>query len=113
MKHLDIITKNAVRLFSEALSRQHYPLFGLLLFGSRARHTQHTESDADVAVLLDGEPKNFIATKLMLDDIAYDILLETGMRIQPLPIWKSEWQHPDKYRNPRLLENIRREGISL
>jgi antitoxin ChpS len=44
-------------------------------------------------------------------DLAYDILLETGIRIQPLPIWEEEWAHPDAYSNPHLLHNIEREGI--
>lgn len=46
-------------------------------------------------------------------DLAYDVLLETGIRIQPLPIWEEEWVHPEAYSNPRLLHNIRREGVRL
>ena len=46
-------------------------------------------------------------------DLAYDALLETGIRIQPLPIWEEERVHPETYSNPRLLHNIRREGVRL
>ena len=46
-------------------------------------------------------------------DIAYDVLLEMGIRIQPLPVWEDEWANPDAYANPRLLYNIRAEGVSL
>ena len=46
-------------------------------------------------------------------DLAYDVLLETGIRIQPLPIWEEEWEHPEAYSNPRLLHNIAREGMQL
>lgn len=70
-------------------------------------------SIVDVAVLLHGEPGSFVATKLAMDDFAYDVLLDTGIRIQPLPIWEEEWAHPERYSNPRLLYNIEREGIRL
>jgi predicted nucleotidyltransferase len=84
-----------------------------ILFGSRARGTAHEGSDTDVAIILRGEPGHFIDTKLALADEAYDFLMETGVHIQPLPIWEVEWQHPDEYANPRLLHNIAREGIAL
>lgn len=84
-----------------------------MLYGSQARNTAHPGSDTDVAVLLTGEPGDFVSTKLALDDVAYDVLLESGIRIQPLPIWEQEWAHPELYSNPRLLHNIAREGILL
>ena len=90
-----------------------WALRGALLFGSQARGTAHVGSDTDVAILLTGPGGDFIATKLALDDVAYDVLLDSGVRIQPLPIWEDEWAHPAQYRNPRLLENIAREGIAL
>jgi len=40
-------------------------------------------------------------------------LLESGIRIQPLPIWEREWAHPEEYSHPRLLHNIAREGLPL
>ena len=58
-------------------------------------------------------PGEFVSTKLEMDDLAYEVLLETGIRIQPLPVWLSEWNHPDTYSNPHLLKNIAREGIRL
>ena len=109
---LDPKTKQAARMFLEKIAA-HYDLMFAILFGSRARSTHHPDSDADIAVILKGKPANFIDTKLALDDFAFDVLLDTEIRIQPLPIWIEEWDHPDKYRNPRLLENIRREGIIL
>ena len=90
-----------------------WPLRSALLFGSQARGSAHIGSDTDVAVLLEGTPGDFIATKLALDDVAYDVLLDSGVRIQPLPIWEGEWAHPERYSNPRLLENIAREGLAL
>jgi antitoxin ChpS len=90
-----------------------WPLQSAMLFGSQARGNAHVGSDTDVAVLLQGKPGDFVATKLALDDVAYDVLLDCGIRIQPLPIWEGEWAHPERHSNPRLLENIAREGLAL
>ena len=45
--------------------------------------------------------------------VAFDVLLETEILVSPLPIWEDEWEHPEIASNPRLLENIRREGVAL
>ena len=103
---------NAARDFAKRVSLG-WPLRGALLFGSQARGSAHAGSDTDVAILLSGEPGDFVDTKLALDDVAYDVLLDSGIRIQPLPIWEREWAHPEEYNNPRLLHNIAREGLPL
>jgi len=104
-------TVTAAHAFMNAVAGR-YDMIGAILFGSRARKTHRHDSDADVAVLLHGHG-NFVDTKLDMDDLAFDVLLETGVRIQPLPIWEDEWNHPNAYSNPRLLVNIEREGIRL
>ena len=109
---VDIDTLNAAHAFMEAVAGR-YDMMGAILFGSRARKSHQPDSDADVAVLLHGHPGEFVATKLAMADLAYDVLLNTGIRIQPLPIWEDEWKHPETYSNPRLLINIEREGIRL
>ncbi|MEQ1890540.1 MAG: nucleotidyltransferase domain-containing protein [Alphaproteobacteria bacterium] len=60
-----------------------------ILFGSRARGEFQPESDADVAVLLSGPHGQFMAAKLAMADIAFDVMLETGIRIESLPVWGS------------------------
>ena len=102
----------AARSFAQRVALA-YPMQQAILFGSRARGDAHAESDADVAVILKGQTGHFVHTKMALDDIAYDILLDTGIRVQPLPVWESEWQQPEQYSNPSLLGNIAREGIAL
>ena len=106
------ITLQATREFAARVASV-YPTQQTILFGSRARGTEHDESDADVAVILAGKAGNFIHTKMAINDIAYDILLSTGIRIQPLPVWESDWAEPERYSNPYLLKNIVREGITL
>ena len=112
LAEIDIETLSAARAFMKAVASR-YDMIGAILFGSRARKSHRPDSDADVAVLLHGQPGKFIATKLAMDDLAYDVLLHKGIRIQPLPIWEEEWSHPEAYSNPRLLVNIDREGIRL
>jgi len=105
-------SKQATSLFIEAVKRE-FSIRRVLMFGSRARGDEHGESDIDLAVLMEEESGDFFSLKLKMDDIAYDILLETGMRIQALPIWQNEWQHPERYSNPYLIKNIQREGVAL
>lgn len=109
---LPLTTLQATREFASRVAMA-YPTQQTILFGSRARGTAHDESDADVAVVLAGKAGNFIHTKMAMNDIAYDILLSTGIRIQPPPVWEEEWSHPERYSNPYLLQNIVREGIAL
>jgi predicted nucleotidyltransferase len=109
---VDASTLQAVRVFMVGVVDQ-YPACRAILFGSRARGTAHDESGADVAVLLKGEKGQFIKTKMAFEDIAYEVMLATGIRIQPLPVWEEEWAHPELYSNPHLLQNIAREGIAL
>jgi predicted nucleotidyltransferase len=111
-ENLPTDTLRATRAFAARIASA-YPTQSIMLFGSRARGTAHAESDADVAVVLKGAPGHFVHTKMAMNDIAYDILLDTGIRIQPLPVWESEWAHPERYSNPHLLHNIARDGIAL
>ena len=108
----DAETRRSLRLFLAKVTAR-YPVRDTYLFGSRARGDFRADSDADLAILLRDQPGAFLETKLSLADIAYDVLLETGIRIQPLPVWEEEWAHPETYSNPQLLLNIRREGIRL
>lgn len=111
-KKIDAQTLHAIHLFITKL-RDHYNFSNVILFGSRARQTHKVDSDADVAVLLKGAPGKFVVIKLFMDDLAYEVLLDTGIRIQPLPIWEEQWHHPEQCVNPRLLKNIHREGIFI
>lgn len=104
--------REAVLVFREKLSDR-FNSVQLILFGSRARGDYHNESDTDVAVILAGQPGDFVATKLAMADLAFDVLLDTGVLIQALPVWESEWANPDAYSNPELLRNIAQKGIVL
>jgi predicted nucleotidyltransferase len=105
----DSDAQRAARRFVEQVGHS-FPVTRAMLFGSYARASATSTSDMDIAVFLSGPAKPFLPTKLALADLAYDVLLETGFHIQPLPVWEEEWSHPASYFNPRLLENIAREG---
>ena len=109
---LDNTLRSAVERFRRLLERE-YDVEGIIVFGSQARGTAGPGSDVDVAVILRGEPRRFLATKLDMIDPAYEIYLKTGVDISPLPVWMEEWANPHRYPNPALLHDIGREGIRL
>jgi predicted nucleotidyltransferase len=112
MNQIDPGTEKVVRRFLTLLASG-YKLAGAILYGSRARGTHRHDSDADVAVLLTGEHQRMLPTTLAMADVAYDVLLETGINISPMPVWLDEWEHPERFSNPALLRNIAREGVRL
>ncbi|MFT3813100.1 MAG: nucleotidyltransferase domain-containing protein [Acidovorax sp.] len=112
MRRIDPATEAAVRQFL-ALIASRYDMAGAIVYGSRARGTHRPDSDADVAVLLNGAHQRVLPTALAMSDAAYDVLLETGINITPLPVWMDEWRHPEQSSNPALLHNIAREGVRL
>lgn len=109
---VDHSTEEAVRRFLAVIADR-YDMAGAILYGSRARGTHRPDSDADLAVLLNGEHQRVLPTTLAMADVAYDVLLETGINITPLPVWLDEWEHPETFSNPDLLRNIAREGVRL
>jgi predicted nucleotidyltransferase len=110
MTQIDPKTRQAVERFL-ALLQGKYDIAQAIVFGSRVRGTQRPDSDADVAILLPGKPHGLLPAKLDMADVAFDVLLETGVLISPLPVWTDEWAHPETYSNPSLLRNIAREGV--
>jgi predicted nucleotidyltransferase len=116
MEHpLDTATAETVTTFLARMAGV-FDVRQAILFGSRARGAFTSDSDADVAVVLAGNfghSGTFMATKLAMADLAFDVLLDTGIRIEPLPVWEDEWAQPDSYRNPKLLHNIARDGVLL
>lgn len=107
---LDAATAGAVRTFLSRLKGDYAPV-DALVFGSRARGDHHDESDIDVAVILAGTPGDRYEALLELSDVAYDVLLETWLRIQPLPLWAVELEQPELFSNPTLIAAIKRDGL--
>ena len=83
---VDPQTESAVQLFLAAIAPR-YAIAGAILYGSRARGTHRHDSDADLAVLLSGDPEPRMPMALAMADVAYEVLLETGINISPLHVW--------------------------
>lgn len=109
---IDQYTREAVGRFRVLIATR-FDAAGVIVYGSRARGTHRPDSDADVAILLRGEHQKVLTTTLAMADMAYDVLLETGINISPLPVWLDEWEHPESHTNPALLRNIAKDGVRL
>jgi predicted nucleotidyltransferase len=111
MKVLDPDTERAVRAFLVRLPAQ-FPLERAILYGSRARGDYSPDSDADVVLILTERADDW-HTLWMLGGLAFEVLLETGILIQPVPISSDDWVHPERFPRPGFLRNVTREGIAL
>ena len=109
---LDADTERAARAFMLRLEGRYAVRQGIL-FGSRARRTHTADSDADIAVVLDGVTGDRTAAALDMAGIAFDVFLETGVLVEALPLWQGELERPERFGNPGLIQNIRREGVRL
>jgi predicted nucleotidyltransferase len=112
LRRIDSDTEKAVRRFL-GLIADRYDIADAILFGSRARGTHDQDSDADLAVILRSYNQPEIEILRDMSDTAYDVLLETGIDISPLPLLMDEWKQPDTYTNPELLRNIAKEGVRI
>jgi predicted nucleotidyltransferase len=109
---IDPDTARAVQAFLEKIAPR-YDVVGAVLYGSRARQSFRSDSDADVAVLLHGESFHRADVAIEMAGLAFDVLMETGVLVEALPLLEGEWEHPERFSNPALIENIRREGVLL
>jgi uncharacterized protein len=109
---MDVETERAVRLFMGRVAAR-YTIDRAILFGSRARRTHNVDSDADIAVVLKGEHGKRSITAIDMAGIAFDVMLETGILVEALPLWGGEMEHPEQFSNPALIRTIQREGVPL
>jgi predicted nucleotidyltransferase len=93
---LDAETEHAARAFMQRVEGR-YPVREGILFGSRARHAHGRDSDADIAVVLKGPHGDRTAAALDMAGIAFDVLLETGVLVEALPLWEDELKHPNRF----------------
>lgn len=107
---MDISIERAVRAFLASVPAD-FQVEQAILFGSRARGDFRPDSDADVALILKrGNEWQVLET---LAGLAFDVLMDTGIFIQPVPISSHDWARPDEFPRPGFLRNVAREGIRL
>ncbi len=111
-KVIDAETARAAKIFLDRIGGR-YAVSEAILFGSRARRTHRADSDADIAVIIRGEHGQRSTVALEMAGVAFEVLLSTGVLIEALPLWQDEIDHPERFNNPALIENIRRDGVSL
>jgi predicted nucleotidyltransferase len=105
------VARRALDLFGSA-ARAAYGdgLVQLVLFGSHSRAEGRSDSDIDVAVVLRDLPDRR-ADRDRLADLAYDVIVETSLDIQTVPVSLDEWEHPEHHTNPALIRAIKRDGV--
>jgi DNA invertase Pin-like site-specific DNA recombinase/predicted nucleotidyltransferase len=109
---LDAATERAARLFMQRLEGRYAVREGLL-FGSRARGDHRADSDADLAVILEGESGDRYSVSSDMSGLAFDVMMETGILVDPLPLWEGEFKRAELFSNPALIEAVKREGRRL
>ncbi len=109
---IDADTKTAIHAFMNRIAGR-YSIQEAILFGSRAHRTHNPQSDADIAVILDGPIGKRSEAALDMARVAFDVLLETGILVEALPLWQHEFASGHLFSNPTLIENIRREGLRV
>jgi predicted nucleotidyltransferase len=110
---IDPVTRDALTSFKKILAARYGErLKSLYLFGSRARGDHRPDSDADVAVFLD-QVTDPIGEQFDLIDEGYDILLDTGVNIQPWVFDVASLADPEHFPAPHLVTTIRQEGLQL
>jgi DNA invertase Pin-like site-specific DNA recombinase/predicted nucleotidyltransferase len=112
VRRIDADTERAARAFLQRLEGQ-YPVVDVLLYGSRARGDHQPDSDADLALILKGEKGDRYKVVRDLGGVGFDVMLETGILVHALPLWEGEFKEPERFNNPALIANIKREGLRL
>ena len=115
MRAMSILDPSVERAAKDFLARaaQHHQCSQAFLFGSYARGDYNPSSDVDIALVLADDTKPVFTWARELAGIAYDVLLDTGVLIQPIPIRLDDWNHPEQHPNPALIATIQREGRPL
>jgi hypothetical protein len=109
---LDAETERAARIFMQRIEGK-YPAIEGLVYGSRARGDHKPDSDTDLAVILKGERGDRYKVSGDMAGVAFDVMMETGVLVSPLPLWEEEFRQPERFSNPALIANIKREGLRL
>jgi predicted nucleotidyltransferase len=104
MKEREILKKIKKTVRSKA------PNAKVILYGSRARGDNRSDSDIDILILLDSKKLTREDEKRVKYPL-YDIEFDTGMIISALVLTKSDWE--SKHKITPFYDNLSREGVEL
>lgn len=117
--HANLVTKmtpeirTALSSFAEMVKHAYGDEFvGLVLFGSQARGDATDDSDIDAGVVLK-HVDDRRAVRDLLAELAYDVLLETGEDIQAIAISQAQWESPETFSNPSLIQSMKQDGFAI
>lgn len=110
MRRLDPQTERAVRAFLARVPSE-LKVEKAIVFGSRARGDNKPDSDADLALIF--ERGNEWPVVELLGGLAFDVLMDTGILVQPVPISSFDWRHPEGFPRPGFLRNVASEGVTV
>lgn len=82
-----------------------------IVFGSRARGDNRPDSDADLALVF--ERGNEWPMVELLGGLSFDVLMDTGILIQPVPISTFDWAHPERFPRPGCNRSLRKRRQPL
>ena len=82
----------------------------VILYGSRARGDNRSDSDIDILILLDKKKITREDEKRVKYPL-YDIEFETGMIVSALVLTKLDWE--SKHKITPFYDNVSREGVEL
>ncbi len=105
--------RTALSSFAEMVKHAYGDEFvGLVLFGSQARGDATDDSDIDAGVVLK-RVDDRRAVRDRLAELAYDVLLETGEDIQAIAISQAQWEFPETFSNPSLIQSMKQDGFAI
>ena len=98
-----------------AAARAHYGarLHDILVFGSRARGDNDDDSDIDLAIIFEDSNWDYWSRKFELLDMGWEAYIEANLDIEPWPVTKIAWDHPDSHRNPRFIRAIQKDAVPV
>ena len=62
--------------------------------------THSPDSDADIAIILDGERGDRSAAVKDMAGIAFHVMMETGVMVEAMPLWADELARPETFSIP-------------
>ena len=88
-------------------------LYGVFLFGSRARGDHRPDSDIDLAVVLHDEHIDRWNEMKAIRDIAFPLSVEAELIVHTWPVALRDWLEPEAAEDAHLLRGMRQDSVAL